>query len=115
MPFVAGMDQQQPIGLRLPIMGGAGTVQIFGNFGPGAIRQIARHRLGQNLGPGGAVCGRDHTRVGQSRRIHEAQCGEAVEPCIGCLLDDMGAVAVGGGLQLGNCLGMFTAGRCAVG
>ena len=87
------------LGLRVGRRGAA--IQQRSDACGRALGQVARHRLGQKLGPCLPLGRRDDARVGVAIGIHEAQRGEAVEPGIGDLFDHLAlAVPRNGGIEL---------------
>ncbi|WAP70914.1 hypothetical protein [Jiella pelagia] len=112
MPVVAGMDEEQAIGLALRIVRRRPPVEQRLNRGGRALREVTRHRLRQKLRPGLALGGRDDARIGVAAGIHEAQRREAVEPGVGDLFDDLRlAVLADRAFQLSHRLGMFASRR----
>lgn len=115
VPVIAGMNHEQAIRLGLPVMRRACAVEVFEDLGAGGIGQVTGQGLGQDLGPGRAVSGRDHAGVGQTGRIHEAKRGESVEPGIGSLFDDLLAALCDRNLKLADRCGVFAPRRRALG
>ncbi|CUH64717.1 hypothetical protein TL5118_00987 [Thalassovita autumnalis] len=108
VPLVAGMHQKLSISFALRIRRRRATIKQRRDAARRALRQVPRHRLGKDLGACLPLSRRNNPDRRVAIRIHEAQRCEAVEPCVGHLLNHLClAIPRDRSVELFHCLRMF--------